>query len=423
MTTYQPSSRPERILIIEDDPEIRSFLTDAVLGPAGYQVITAEDGREGLKQALSEVPDAILLDLMLPVLNGLDLLTLLRREGYNIPTIVLTAHSSEDEILRAFRLGVKDFLQKPFGIDQVQSAIESALAEERLRREKEKLTQAVALANQRLKRQVQNWVALNGIAKAIISTLEESEVLRRVMVNVNRILQVEAGSLLLVDDETDELEFVVTLQGDATRFSNIRLKPGQGIAGWVAKHGKPLSIADVREDARFYAHVDEITHFETRSILCVPLKVKEQVIGVLEVINKRSKSGEGWQPFSKGDQQLLMTLASWVAVAVENARLNRLTQDLAATRALRQIVIALAHHINNRLMAFSLDLDGLEREKPVRDESVDKVIASARQHIQEISAVVKALDKLEEVRTVPYAGGTEMIDIEAALREQLRGKS
>jgi GAF domain-containing protein len=243
------------------------------------------------------------------------------------------------------------------------------------------------------------------------------------MVNVNRILQVEAGSLLLIDEETDELEFVVTLQGDATRFSNIRLKPGQGIAGWVAEHGEALSIPDVREDPRFYTHVDEITNFETRSILCVPLKVKDQVIGVLEVINKRSKSRSGWQPFSKGDQELLMTLASWVAVAVENARLNRLTQDLAATRALRQIVIALAHHINNRLMAFSLDLDGLEREKPVRDKSVDKIIASARRHIQEISAVVQALDKLEEVRTVPYAGGTEMIDIETALKEQLHGES
>lgn len=416
----QQKSRPETILIIEDDVEICSFLTDAVLGPAGYRVIIARNGRDGIQRALSEKPDAILLDLMLPVINGLDLLTLLRREGCHIPTIVLTAHSSEDEILRAFRLGVKDFLQKPFGINQVQTAIESALAEERLRREKENLTQAVALANRRLKRQVQNWVALNGIAKAIISTLEESEVLRRVMVNVNRILQVEAGSLLLIDEETGELEFVVTLQGDATRFSNIRLKPGQGIAGWVAEKGQPLSIPDVRDDPRFYAHVDEITNFETRSVLCVPLMVKDEVIGVLEVINKRGKSG--WQPFSKGDQELLMTLASWVAVAVENARLNRLTQDLAATRALRQMVIALAHHINNRLMAFSLDLDGLERETSIRDESVDQIIASARHHIREISNVVKALDQLEEFRTVPYAGDTEMIDIEAALKEQLRGE-
>ncbi|MGD2179381.1 MAG: response regulator [Anaerolineae bacterium] len=419
MKNGQQVVQPETILIIEDDPAICSFLAGAVLEPAGYRVIIAKDGRKGLQLALSEGPDAILLDLVLPTLNGLDLLTQLRQGGYDTPTIVLTAHSSKDEILQAFRLGARDFLQKPFGIDQVQSALRSALAEERLRREKEKLTQAVRLANQRLKQQVQNWMALNRIARAIISTLDESEVLHRVMVNVNRILQVEAGSLLLIDEETGKLEFVVTLQGDATRFSDIHLQPGQGIAGWVAEHGQPLSIPDARKDSRFCAHVDETSNFETRSILCVPLKVKDQVIGVLEVINKQSESG--WQPFSEGDQELLMTLASWVSVAVENARLSRLTQDLAATRALRQIVIALAHHINNRLMAFSLDLDGLEWQAPGRDESVDRVIASARRHIQEISAVVRALDRLEEIRTVPYVGNTEMIDIDAALKDQLHG--
>jgi hypothetical protein len=116
---------------------------------------------------------------------------------------------------------------------------------------------------------------------------------------------------------------------------------------------------------------------------------------------------------------MLTALASWVAVAVENARLNRATRQMAAAAALKQTVTAMAHHINNRLMAFSLELDGLEKKGAVDQQAVGEIIASARRSIQEVSAVVKALDRLEEVHTVPYVGAAEMIDIEDALREEL----
>lgn len=408
----------ECVLIIEDAAEMRAFLRDAVLKPAGYRVLTASDGEEGLERALLDKPDVILLDLMLPRLSGLSLLNLLQEQDCCIPTIVLTAYGSEQEILEAFRLGAKDFLQKPFSVDEVWAAIETALAEERLRRERENLTQALAQANQRLQRQVQNWATLNDIAQAITSTLDESDIFQRVMENVSRILQVEACSLLLLDQETGELEFTVTLKGDEARFSDFRLKPGQGIAGWVAQHGKPLLVPDVHQDPRFYVEVDRGTGFSSRSILCVPLKAKGQVIGVLEAINR--VGGPEGPKFIQEDLELLTTLASWVAVAVENARLNRATKEVAAVTALRQTVTALAHHINNRLMAFSLELDGLEAEGPVDQETVNAVIASARRSIQEISAVVKALDRLEEIHTIPYVGAAEMLDIEEALKEQLR---
>ncbi|MFL7792528.1 MAG: response regulator [Anaerolineae bacterium] len=409
------------ILVIEDDFRIQEFLCDAVLTPAGYNVLTASDGQQGLERALAERPDVILLDLMLPRLSGLSVMRTLQKQNCNIPTIVLTAYSSEQEILKAFRLGAKDFLQKPFTVEDVWAAIEKALAEERLRQERENLTQALAQANQRLQQQVQNWATLNDIAKAISATLEEPEVFRRVVQNITRILQIEACSLLLVDQETDELEFVVTLKGDMARYSNFKLKPGQGIAGWVAKHGEPLLIPDVAKDSRFYAHVDRSTGFESRSILCVPLKAKGHIIGVLEAINKRGSTGD--TRFTQEDLEMLTALASWVAVAMENARLNRATREMAAAAVLKQTVTAMAHHINNRLMAFSLELDGTETADKVDQQAVSTLIASARKSIREVSAVVKALDRLEEIHTIPYAGTAEMIDIEDALREQLNSEN
>jgi len=407
------------VLIIEDDFQIQEFLRKAVLAPAGYNVLTAPDGQKGLERALADRPDVILLDLMLPRLSGLNVMRILQKQSCHIPTIVLTAYSSEQEILKAFRLGAKDFLQKPFTVEDVWAAIEKALTEERLRQERENLTQALAQANQRLQQQVQNWATLNDIARAISSTLEEPEVFRRVVQNVTRILRIEACSLLLVDQETSELEFAVTLKGDVARYSAFRLKPGQGIAGWVAKHGETLHVPDVTRDPRFYAQVDRSTGFESRSILCVPLKTKGRVIGVLEAINKQGQAGD--TRFTKEDMEMLTALASWVAVAVENARLNRATREMAAVAALKQTVTAMAHHVNNRLMAFSLELDGLETAGTVDQAAVSAIIASARRSILEVSAVVKALDRLEEIHTTPYAGTAKMIDIEDALREQLSG--
>jgi DNA-binding response OmpR family regulator len=408
----------QTILVIEDDARIQEFLRDAVLIPSGYSVLTASDGEEGLRRALHNRPDVILLDLMLPRLSGLNVMRLLQKQNCHIPTIVITAYSSEQEILKAFRLGAKDFLQKPFTVEDVWAAIEKALTEERLRQEREELTQALAQANERLQQQVSNWATLNDIAKAISSTLEEQEIFRRVVQNVTRILQVEACSLLLVDRETDELEFAVTLKGNVARYSAFRLQPGQGIAGWVAEHGQPLLVPDVARDSRFYPHVDQCTGFRSRSILCVPLEARGRVIGVLEVINKRGASKDA--KFTEEDLEMLAALASWVAIAVENARLNRATRQMAAAAALKQTVTAMAHHVNNRLMAFSLELDGLEKEGTVDRQAVSGIIASARRSIQEVSAVVKALDRLEEIHTVPYVGAVEMVDIGDALSEQLR---
>jgi len=405
------------VLVIEDDADTQFLLNAGILAPAGYRVLMAADGQKGLERALLDQPDVILLDLMLPRLSGLDVLDLLRQQNSHIPVIVFTAYGSEQAILKAFRLGARNFLQKPLAVDEVVFTIEKALTEEELRQEKENLTQALAQANQRLHQQVQNWATLNEIAQIISSTLEESEVFRRVMKNVTRILQVEACSLLLLDQESNELAFAVTLEGDEARYSSFRLQVGQGIAGWVAQHGEPLLIPDVRQDPRFYTQVDQETGFESRSILCVPLKAKERVLGVLEAINKQGEA-EG-SVFTHQDLELLTTLASWVAVAVENAWLNRTTKKMAAATALKQTVTAMAHHINNRLMAFSLELDGLEAEGPVDQKAVSTITASARKSIKEVSAVIKALDQLGEIRTIPYAGTSEMIDIEEALEKQL----
>lgn len=115
-----------KILIIEDRRENIVFIANNILKPLGYEVITAMDGPTGLTKAQEEAPDLIISDLKLPGLGGLEVMEQLRQKNINIPTIVMTFHGTEETAVRALRLGARDYLIKPFTIEDMQAALERA---------------------------------------------------------------------------------------------------------------------------------------------------------------------------------------------------------------------------------------------------------------------------------------------------------
>jgi DNA-binding response OmpR family regulator len=117
-----------KVLIIEDRRENIVFLANNILKPKGFDVITAMDGKAGLRKALEETPDIIITDLKLPKMHGLDILADLQDRGSTIPAIVMTFHGSEETAIKAFRLGAKDYLIKPFQVEDVEIALERAVA-------------------------------------------------------------------------------------------------------------------------------------------------------------------------------------------------------------------------------------------------------------------------------------------------------
>jgi Nif-specific regulatory protein len=154
------------------------------------------------------------------------------------------------------------------------------------------------------------------ISTLINSTLEIDEVLKRIMHSANRVVRAESSSLLLIDETTNELYFHVALGDKGEEVKKFTLKMGEGIAGWVAKHSKPLIVPDVHSDSRFYQDISKKINYPTKSILCVPLKLKNKTIGVLEVINKI-----GGGSFTTEDQDLLETFSNLAGVAIANAQL------------------------------------------------------------------------------------------------------
>jgi len=129
----------EKILVIDDSPEIVRFLKHYILSPVGYEVISANDGQTGLEMAISNSPDLIMLDMIMPPMNGLQVLTSLRESRSKVPVIFMTLHGSEQIAVEVFRQGVRDYLVKPFTVEEVTQAVDRALQEGRLAHEKEVL--------------------------------------------------------------------------------------------------------------------------------------------------------------------------------------------------------------------------------------------------------------------------------------------
>lgn len=115
-----------RILVVEDDATIRSGLRDA-LRSEGYEVLEAADGREGLDKGLREDPDLIILDLMLPGMDGYEVLARLRKDAVETPVLVLTARGLEEDRVKGFALGADDYVVKPFSLAELLARVASRL--------------------------------------------------------------------------------------------------------------------------------------------------------------------------------------------------------------------------------------------------------------------------------------------------------
>src|SRR5215813_7738110 len=115
------------------------------------------------------------------------------------------------------------------------------------------------------------------VAKALTSSLDLDSILQTIMEKMAEYFRPDTWSLLMVDEAKEELYFAIAVGDAADMLQTVRLKLGEGIAGWVAKHGEPLLVPDVYTDPRFTKRVDEMTKWKTRSIICLPLQSKHRV--------------------------------------------------------------------------------------------------------------------------------------------------
>src|SRR6201997_4177083 len=135
------------------------------------------------------------------------------------------------------------------------------------------------------KRHSQELNIFHDVAKALTSSLDLDSILQTIMEKMAEYFRPDTWSLLMVDEAHDELYFAIAVGDKAEALKDVRLKMGEGIAGWVAKNGEARVVPDVKTDPFFASRVDEATKWETKSVICVPLRSKLRVLGVIQLVN------------------------------------------------------------------------------------------------------------------------------------------
>src|SRR5258708_36141478 len=146
------------------------------------------------------------------------------------------------------------------------------------------------------------------------------------MEKIDEFLRPDTWSLLLLDEAKQELYFELAVGKGSQALKDVRVKVGQGIAGWVAERGEAVIVPDVSQATRLFGKVDEKTKMETQSIVAVPVRIRDRCLGVIELINCVGSEG-----FEQRDLALLEALADFAAIAIENARHVQRIHELTIT--------------------------------------------------------------------------------------------
>ena len=318
----------ERVLIIDDSQEIRDFLSEYILQPKGFEVLQASNGLMGLEMAIAKEPDLMIVDQQMPRLTGLEVLEKLRERGVEIPAILATAHGSEETAVAAFRLGIRDYVIKPFDADEISDSVDRALRESRLQRERDQLVQQLMESNSQLQRRAQELNVLYGVGKSVASSLDLEEVLYRVVEAAVYVVGAEEGSLMLLDEEQNELYIRASKNLDS-KAQSMRKRVNDSLAGKVLQTKRAVAIGNDSQWKRTH------TALLVKSLIYVPLILQNKPIGVLGVTNRLKETS-----FDSNDTRALSALGGYATIAINNANIY---SDIEQQRVTLSVVVDQIH--------------------------------------------------------------------------------
>ena len=378
----------ERLAVLAD-PALRRTLSRAVGRKIALEVLDDKPSAATLRGV-----DAVLID---PThARAKATLRAVQKIAPRLPVGSLARKMDADRMARSMGNGFDFHVGAGYGADMVHCQIVAGrtLAVRRgLRRSLKDTSQRLAI--------------LTDIVQTANSILEPRKVIELVMAKVQTLIPSEAWSMLMIDEERQELTFEVALGEKGQDVSSFRVKVGEGIAGWVAQTGKPTIVNNTARDPRFARRFDSETSFRTHSMLCAPLISRGRTIGVVQVINRIGGR------FTRDDLRILLTLVKPCAIAIENAILFQRAEQLTITDDLTKLFnsrflnLYLTREIKRSkrhgapLSVIFLDLDGF---KGVND--LYGHLAGSRT-LTEVGAILT--HSVRETDTIARYGGDEFV--------------
>ena len=292
----------ERILVVDDGADMREFVIKYVLKPNGYEYLEARDGLEGFEQISAGSPDLVLLDLQMPRLDGIGLLHKMQEHQISIPVVLMTFYGSEEIAIEVFRLGVRDYVMKPFTEDELLGAIERALTLTRLRREREELTERLATASREFQRRVRELQGLYRVGKLVAGLPDADTLMVRTLEAASYLAGAETAAILLLSPDGRQLIRRAITAGRDVALAD---EPVDDQLAWrAARSGQPVAGQP---------YVEPVTRQRVVQ-LCAPLVVGGGSIGALSITTPAEVA-------SDHQLHLLGGLADYAAIGLEQARL------------------------------------------------------------------------------------------------------
>jgi diguanylate cyclase (GGDEF)-like protein len=378
---------PEKIFVIGNTS--REYIS--ALSSNGYEVKRFASP----VRAMSKLKDASLL-----VMDRDQTSKELVKASKKLPKIIISKEGSKRKLGPWLREPLSYPMHEPSGKELIYFA-------ERILKESSVGEKACQL-NQTVKGMKKELAFFEEMNKVLTSSRDINDVLVTIVKRVKDMTEAKAWSIILADEESGELVFEKSSGTAKKSIKKLRLKPGEGIAGWVAKRGVPLVVSDVGKDKRFSKRIDEQSGFRTNSVMCAPIISKGKTLGVLEVINK--KDGKA---FTGEDLDLLMKLVDQAALAVEKISLHQKLEELAITDDLTSLFntrhlqrsieseVARSNRYSSSVALIFMDLDHF---KDINDNYGHLVGSKVLVEMAEI-----LLAQLRTIDTVARYGGDEFV--------------
>jgi PAS domain S-box-containing protein len=287
----------QRILVVDDDPQIVEVCTKA-LRASGFVVERSLEGREAIVLLKEREFDLLIVDLMMPDVDGLEILRVAREYAPLIAGIVITGCETMEKAIESIRVGAQDFLEKPFTPEDLIVAVEDLLER------RQSLYEDLRL---------ELWVPILGIIDPLTTEIDLDQLSRLIVETIKFGFRADHVSLLLLDDRGEQLS-VAAVIGLPNEVIEARYGEDRGVAYRALQMGNPITLS-IEADLDSLA-VDETEQADAFWAVCLPLQTRGQVIGVLDVSRL-----PGSPAFEQNDLQLLSMLCGPIAIAIENARL------------------------------------------------------------------------------------------------------